>query len=822
MRRLLAFATLAFIAAAFACSGTDALAPTPPNESSVAPPLMPPPSFATADNGLGVSITTDKDDYQPGDTVWFTGAGWAPGDTLDILLEDDPTTHPPHTWAIGVGPDGTFRDSTYVVDIGDLGVTFTLTATSRRSGQILKVNFTDGTIQNNMALNPASVTVTAGNSATYTLTVSFVGNNTPCTANLSAAGLPSGAVATFNPTSVTGAANNTPKTSALTITTTAATATGSHGFTVLAAIASSGCGGADRTTTGTLVISAPANAAPQVDGGGPYSGAEGSAITLGPTVSDPDGDALTYKWTVNTTGIDAGGTCTFDDDTKKDAKVTCTDDSHGATGGKFTLTLEVNDGQGHTVSDVADLTVTNANPTASAGGPYSGSEGTPVQLAGSGDDPGDNDDHPRLTYAWTVNTAGIDAGGQCTFDDATKRDAKVTCTDDSNGGTFELTLVVSDDDGATSTAAVATLGLANAIPTANAGGPYSGDEGSAIQLGGSGDDPGNNDDAQLTYLWTVSTTGIDAGGSCAFDDVTKPDAKVTCTDDSGGGAFQLQLVVSDDDGATSAAATVNLTVTNAPPAVATLVLDPPSDGHVYPLSGQPAVEATFTDAGANDAHSCRFEVKDEVLGTMTTQTAAASGGQCVGGLNAPAAGLYTVRVTVTDDDLAWNAASFPSGGLLIVIYDPSAGFVTGGGWIDSPPGACRFAACTGTTGGKATFGFVSKYIAQKDKAAPVLTGNTEFNFHAGNLSFKSSSYEWLVVNGNSGRAQYKGEGAINGVSNYGFVLTAYDGSPDSFRIKIWNLGTGLVVYDNQINEPDNSTLATSLGGGSIIIHVPKR
>src|SRR5918996_1444018 len=88
-------------------------------------------ALATSSSDDGLSITTDKDDYQPGDTVHFTGAGWPANDTLDILLQDEPPTHEPHTWSVPVGEDGSFRDSTYVVDAGDLGVTFTLTATSR-------------------------------------------------------------------------------------------------------------------------------------------------------------------------------------------------------------------------------------------------------------------------------------------------------------------------------------------------------------------------------------------------------------------------------------------------------------------------------------------------------------------------------------------------------------------------------------------------------------------------------------------------------------------------------------------------------------------
>jgi large repetitive protein len=101
---------------------------------------------ATSSSEDGLSITTDKDDYAPGDTVWFTGAGWPANDSLDIVLTDDPLTHPPHEWTIRVTAEGTFRDSTYVVDEGDLNVTFTLVATSRGDGRGLFVTFTDGNV----------------------------------------------------------------------------------------------------------------------------------------------------------------------------------------------------------------------------------------------------------------------------------------------------------------------------------------------------------------------------------------------------------------------------------------------------------------------------------------------------------------------------------------------------------------------------------------------------------------------------------------------------------------------------------------------------
>jgi len=151
---------------------------------------------------------------------------------------------------------------------------------------------------------------------------------------------------------------------------------------------------------------------------------------------------------------------------------------------------------------------------------------------------------------------------------------------------------------------------------------------------------------------------------------------------------------------------------------------------------------------------------------------------------------------------------------LIAVYDPSAGFVTGGGWINSPAGA--YVANPGLTG-KATFGFVSKY----KKGQTIPDGNTEFQFEAAGFNFKSTSYEWLVVAGT--KAQYKGSGTINGSGDYFFMLTAIDADvkgkgPDTFRMKVWNKTTLAVIYDNQIGLSDSADPTMSLGGGSIQIH----
>ncbi len=167
------------------------------------------------------------------------------------------------------------------------------------------------------------------------------------------------------------------------------------------------------------------------------------------------------------------------------------------------------------------------------------------------------------------------------------------------------------------------------------------------------------------------------------------------------------------------------------------------------------------------------------------------------------AGVYTVTLTI-DDDNSWSITMKFQ---YVVVYDPDAGFVTGGGWINSPIGAYRDDP---SLTGKANFGFVSKY--KKGQSTP--TGNTQFQFKAGGLNFHSSEYDWMVLAG--AKAMYKGTGTINNAGTYKFIITAGDGQisrgTDTFRIKIWyeDNGNEIIVYDNGTDTP--------LGGGQIKIH----
>jgi parallel beta-helix repeat protein len=218
------------------------------------------------------------------------------------------------------------------------------------------------------------------------------------------------------------------------------------------------------------------------------------------------------------------------------------------------------------------------------------------------------------------------------------------------------------------------------------------------------------------------------------------------------------------------------------------------------LSAQLAYDGPHDGSG----FQVEFQVGDSAYTAVT-----AAGGSAGLTISLPV-GVYEVKAKISVcENCEFSDTQF------LAVYDPVGSFVTGGGWIWSPPGAY---AANLALEGKATFGFVSKY----KKGASVPDGNTEFQFQTAGLSFKSTAYDWLVVAG--ARAQFKGSGTINGLGDYGFMLTAIDGQVnggggvDRFRIKIWDKSTGQVVYDNQMGAGDAEEPTTALGGGSIVIH----
>ena len=151
-------------------------------------------------------------------------------------------------------------------------------------------------------------------------------------------------------------------------------------------------------------------------------------------------------------------------------------------------------------------------------------------------------------------------------------------------------------------------------------------------------------------------------------------------------------------------------------------------------------------------------------------------------------GIHSLGVRVVDRAGNWSAASTA----LVVVYDPSAGFAAGGGWLtpgssSSDPGDL-LPDIDGTS--RANFGFVVKY---QNGSSTIPTGNFKFDYNVGDFRLTSTGYDWLVVT-NSEWAHFQGSARINNGSEvYPITVSVRDsnklGTPDRLILKIYTPGS---------------------------------
>ena len=359
--------------------------------------------------------------------------------------------------------------------------------------------------------------------------------------------------------------------------------------------------GAMNTVTTTVIVS---NGAPVAVAGGPYLGVKNVVVNVdGSASSDADGTLVSYAW---------------DCDTDGNIDVTLAVPIAGCVYGNigtYTATLVVTDNDGGTSTDTATVNIPAVDPVANAGGPYAGTQGVPIALDASGSSDSDGN---IVTYEWDCEGDGI-------FEFMSFNANDVTCTY-SVVGVYTLQLQVTDDDGLTDVA-MTLVSLANVLPVADAGGPYTGTEASPVAVDGTGS--GDADGTIVSYWWDCDTDGL--------PEVILPTPSGAACTYAGSGSYTVTLTVTDNDGSTDSDSATVVVVSSPPLAVAG---GPYSgdEGSLIFLDGSGS-----SDAGGNIAlyqWDCTSDGSYEVSSSQPLGQACSYEDE----------GNYTVTLQVTDDD----------------------------------------------------------------------------------------------------------------------------------------------------------------------------
>ena len=520
------------------------------------------------------------------------------------------------------------------------------------------------------------------------------------------------------------------------------------------------------------------NDPPVVDAGEPYSVDEGASVVVTASATDTDGGPLSYAWDLDHNG-------TFETPGQSVA-------FQGLDGPAVqTIAVQVTDSGGLSTVATTTVTINNVAPTASLGNGGPVNEGSPVTVSFSGAADPSAADLASLHYV-----IACDGGLLTGFTYATASDSPTfTCSFDDGPSTHSVRgRVIDKDEGFTEY--TTDVNVNNVAPTATLNAPTLLNEGDAFTLSLSGAMDPSSADTAAGFLYAFDCgTGYAASGSTST-------ANCSALDNP---AQSVHARIQDKDGGVSEYS-ATITVLNVAPSVG------PITAPTAPLAVKTAftASASFTDPGILDTHIVVWDWGD---GTTSNGTISESGGSgsASGSHSYPKAGIYKLTLTVTDKDGAAGQVTFQS----VIVYDPNAGWVTAGGWFDSPAGAYL---PNPTWKGKAFFDFEVRY----KHGAAVPSGKVNFHLLLKGLDFESTGFDWMILNTQPGwmcwwifnrcsaDIQIHGTGTVNGNAGYQFMIWAADNRPDTLRIRIWSQGAGgteNVLYDNLSEE--------RIGGGSI-------
>jgi len=408
-----------------------------------------------------------------------------------------------------------------------------------------------GTPDYTVAASPASQSVVQGSSTSYTVTVTPSGGFTG-TVSFSVSGLPAGAAATFNPTSVPGSGTST-----MSVTTSSTTPTGSYPLTITGT-----SGTLTHTASVTLVVTAPVTPNFSLSAS-PASQSVVQGASTSYTVTITPSGGFTGSVTLSASGLPAGAAASFAPNPATSTSTMSVTTSSTTPTGSYPLTIT---GTSGTLSHTASVTliVTAAatpNFTLSAS-PSSqtvtqgASTSYTVTITPSG----------GFTGSVTFSASGLPAGATASFapNPATSTSSMtVTTATTTPAGSYPLT--ITGVSGTLSHTASVTL-----VVTAAGAGNFSLSATPASQSIPAG--------ASTTYTInitrtggftggvTLNATGVPAGATATFSPNPATGASSTLTVATSGTTpvNTFTITVTGTSGTLSHTTTVSLTVTAAP------------------------------------------------------------------------------------------------------------------------------------------------------------------------------------------------------------------------------------------------------------------
>ena len=589
--------------------------------------------------------------------------------------------------------------------------------------------------------------------------------------------------------------------------------------------------------TGTDSVSAPVvtvnNAAPSfVSLGVTPSILEGGTVNLTGSFFDPgtlDSHVISIDWGDGNTSVinPAVGVRDF-----TSSHSYPDDDPSGTPADAYAITVTITDDDTGTVSDSVTTLVNNVAPSLTLSTDSPVDEGGVLTLSGSIVDPGVQDTFVAFVH-WgdgsPVQTLSLPEG---------TASLSVAHTYAASGDYTILVTLQDDDLGTTSqTTEVEVLNLPPEVTISSVSQTVQYSDGIAdVLITGTdvaSDDPltavavglpngtslsanGCSTNGQVTCTWTISGVANAAAGTyTAGIDVSDPDGGVTTVTHT--------IVIEHEDAVVTFAATNPVAVQ-----VAT------EGGNSGPFSLTFDVQELFPDLAANTPYPGDIGLANVSIELVPVGPGGPIGGTCTA---APVAGSgydATLTASCSFDDVPVNTYSavvtvdgnYYTGGAedVLVVFDPSLGFTTGGGWFYWPG-----------TDDKTNFGFTMQY----NKKATNVKGNLLVIRHLDDGSIyriKSNSIFGLAIGEDpgvpmgwasfAGKATYLEPGWPEPEGNHEFRVYVEDND---------NPGSGVDRFWLQVLDKDDNVIAAmsmdttavdnavDIGGGNIVVpHTPAR